>query len=1023
MRKCVLALALASSVCTAFAGTVFYWRGGGEWNKWNDATKWSVTRGADDNPSSLLPTADDTIWGYGYGFTGDNGRYGYFDLDGGSYEIAGFDAGSGSGTNWKTYYLHIDNGTLTIRNPNRPSGVSITHSFKVYEKGGLVFPSGTGVHLLGISGLYSNWEVCSGGRMEVLSDEIQLGNVNCTVAVGGTMVFDPSAMCVSSEVSKDNVILNQGTFIAPKGILWNGTDWKSPYSSGYNKILTVRQDYGTMILGGGFTKAQADSKRAATMAFTLSGGTLVASNSVSFYNSVNTYGPEVSATMTKNATVEVLADSSLDMSLFTYSPSVTLTKKGPGPLTLANLPSSLALNAGKAVLTKALAAGDSVTCSPGVTVEFGVPGSAAPSGISGYAAASFAVTPGAFKVGDVVVSSENADFLTHVCAQLADQAPEGARAAVSGGAVRFVVNVGHIFEASGERSLDDPTCWNDGEVPAGADVHLSGAETIGVIDASTTAFKSISIEDGATLKVVGSGVALPPVSLTRTGRLLVAEDAAFSIGVDTVTFGGDEAGLPVFEIASNAVCTVAGGFVFKNVDLRLYGQVKLDETATDWMTFGGTADGETAYFAMTAIGGSIYAKGNSTSLKRFIYPGANGRVKVVGDMLFKDVTFLPSSFGADNSDGYNGFYFGNNNPGDEVFNVILDNTTFPVIRNCYVSGGARVIVRNGGGFRKGPYHPGVATTFMVTALAQVRLEGPGSGIEFPHTETGGFSFSPNRDDYEALTLVDGAYVKSHDLGGNFVRLVVSNGVWCVPTLPMVPPDHNPYPPDGDARNWMTNAFCCFAGGVRIEPNSTLYLKSTGGLGGTEWNRHMTLANRSITGEGAFMMENGTPGYAFTATIVSGANTCTGPLGVVAGTDPTTLYLNDGANWAGQVRSAGVALTNIAASASAAVGIGELLVDGTMPVRVWSAEGMNDTFRLSGSIIAAGGRLKPVEAGTNGRIPAGYSFVLGTCPETADIPEAEAFLPRGWLVRTESTGDGRKSIILTRMPIGLSVIVK
>ena len=1018
--KLAIAVVLLSPLGYA---TEFYWRGGGDgWFLWSNSAKWSVVRGENTNPDGLIPGASDSLWGYGFVSSADsgtdNGRVGFYDLGGTQNAIGGFFY-SPEGTKWKSYHHFLTNGTLTISNPG--SGANAAQSFKLYDGANLVFPSGNGSATIGASGLFSNWEINANATMDVRCDALQIANLNCSVASGGGLTFDPGAMGLNSDSRYDSEIVNNGTLVAPRGIRWNGgTGAVRSNPAGFVKTLNVMQNAGTMLLGGDFTKTTIETTRGARMAFTLAGGTLVASNAVAFTNSVTTWGNEVSASMTGNAAANVLADSSLDMGIFTYSEGVTLTKQGPGTLKLKAVPATLNVQGGTVVFGNSVSSLSDFTFASGTTVVFGAPGNAASTTVPGYANVEFAVADGVFQVGDIVLSSADAGLLAHVCDQVKSQAPEGARAVVSGGAVRFAVNAGAIFESDGEADLGTAACWNVSPVPEGEAVSVSGVDTVGVLSPQSPTFSSISVVDGATLKITGNWDSLPSINLAKSGRLLIAGNANVALGLDTISCGGDATGLPIFEIATNAVCMVPGGYVFKNVDLRLFGSVRLDENSSGNVVFGGADADETTYFAMTAVGGSVYTKRASGTIRRFVCPESGGCVKVVGTILFKDMSFLPNPW-TDGSDGYNGFYIGNGNPADETFALVLDGTVLPVVRYCYVGGGVQVVIRNGGGFRKVSNHPGVDTTFGITQKARVRLEGKDTSLTFSHAENGSFRFSPWVEDIEALTIADGARVATHDLSGSSIRLVVSNGVWCVPTLPFVPVpgNGNPQPPDGDAHNWMTNAFCCF-NSVRIEPNSALYFQSSSDLGGTEWDRHMTLANRPITGGGDFVMTNGTPGHAFTATVVSGANTATGQIRVAGTGDPTTLFFNDGANWAGTVVADGrVALTNEAAATAARVSFGALELTGEFPIRVWrqgNGTVVADRVDLA-STLAGTGKIRPKVM--SGSLNPGDSFVLGSYPAGAAVPDAGR-LARKWYFRLEQTGGEQALLYLVYKPVGATV---
>ncbi|MGN1358983.1 MAG: hypothetical protein ACI4X9_00840 [Kiritimatiellia bacterium] len=112
--------------------------------------------------------------------------------------------------------------------------------------------------------------------------------------------------------------------------------------------------------------------------------------------------------------------------------------------------------------------------------------------------------------------------------------------------------------------------------------------------------------------------------------------------------------------------------------------------------------------------------------------------------------------------------------------------------------------------------------------------------------------------------------------------------------------------------------------VAIPENRTLTIHSSsiGVSGSAEWNRSLkTAAAVPITGAGDVVVSNGYPSKIFHLTMTGKANTCSGTIRVEAppeGANEMALFFDDGANWAGTVRSTGyMATTNTADAASAA----------------------------------------------------------------------------------------------------------
>ena len=197
----------------------------------------------------------------------------------------------------------------------------------------------------------------------------------------------------------------------------------------------------------------------------------------------------------------------------------------------------------------------------GANVVFPQRGASAASGAlpSGYADAVFALdnSGGAFALGATVVTSDDADFLACVVASLnaGTTVPEGLVAAVSGNAVRLVTPHSHTFTSDGELDIGDASGWNMADF-AGKAVFVSGASTVALISPSSPTFSRITLSDGATLKVTGADIELPPITLLTPSTLLVPDGASAAM-TNGFSAMGDASGLPVVKVETNGVLTVA----------------------------------------------------------------------------------------------------------------------------------------------------------------------------------------------------------------------------------------------------------------------------------------------------------------------------------------------------------------------------------------------------------------------------------------------------------------------------------
>lgn len=1040
MKRLLLAVLVVVQSALAFA-EVFYWRAQdaatapynapgatGNFYKWydfGDPANWSRVPSAWDNPDGKVPGSEDLVYAIGYPRTsaGTSWTMGNFDLGGGEYQIAGFSKGDYAGNPWKEFVCGITNGTLSIAESTWINAIS--RHFQVYDGGCLEFPAGEGSTTVSAAGLYEDWTVKSGGEI-VLEHAITPIALRVTVEPGGAFVWNPATFDISRSIAegKPTTVENRGTFTADAGILWNGGD----RSGGKTKTFIVTQRAGTMSLGGDFTKTTAEYNLAGEMRFVFEGGTLKATDDVAFKNSISTWGDEVSAAMPDDAsgTAEVASGKTLDMRIFSYGANTSLQKTGAGTLVVSTRPATLSVSAGTVRFATAQADSSGLSFAPGTTCTFGAPGNAfGPLSATGV---SFALEASAFAVGSVVLESEDAALLAAVAESIVPTLPTGTRTRIRDGVLSLASSEGVMFDPGRAADLSDPEAWG-GEVPVGEPIVISGDGTVARIGALTPAFASISVTGGATLEVVGSGVTLPPVTLAYPARLRFAGETENTLTV-LPSFVGSAAGLPVFEIATNAVVTVPYGTGFKNVDVRLYGEIGVPgdvSSAADGLTFGTADAGETAWFAMTAIGGHIRMGGtSSTPPRRFCVPAdGTGAVVVLGEILLKDVVFPPLP----DTNVYFGFDIGYNNTKGGEFTIVLDNTVLPLAQTTRVFAKAQIRCVNGGGLRSVSSHPGVTTILQIRQYTKVTLDGPESGIYFPYSDRGSLA----TDSYVSggattIELVNGGWIATHrsDSGTAATNAVfsVSNGTWRIATLPFVPYDKNPYPPDGDPRNWLKRPFAAFKS-VAVATGGTLFLQSSSDLGGSEWDRDVVLENAPITGGGDVVVTNGVPGYGLAVTVECGHNTATGCISVAPSPDVTRLKFADGANWAGTVVADGrVALTNLTEEAPSTVSFRTVRFSGMLPIRVWRTDSgfISDQVNLSEPPTGTGGFEPVLQDGT--RFRSGDVIMLGTWAESAVPSDHEAFLAKNWRLETgPSAAEGCVTVFARCQRPGMLMIVQ
>lgn len=1006
MKKKPLTVLLAAlSLCVAQAGNVFYWRtqhinnnveiqGASpeffEWADFGDPANWSLNQSSYSNPDGLVPGENDSLYMLGYmrSGAGTSWTMGYFDLAGKSWTVAGF-ATNGCPNNSTFHYkkniMGLTNGTLTVINPDYVK--TFAHSYRIYSGATLIYPSGADV-TISTPNPYEDWQIKTGGRAEVKCG-VSLTYLMCTVDSGAMLLWDPDHFDMTASIvnGQGSSITNNGTLFAPNGFLWNGG-----IRSGNNEKLKefeVAQMSGELRIGGDFTKKTEEYYKGASMRFVLGGGTLKAESNVAFKNSVSKWGDEVSASMPASAaaTVDVAAGATLDMQIFTYGEGASLVKIGKGKLVVASLPLALSVEEGSVHFAKPLTLSHGCSFASGATISFGATDNEM-AAFDGYKNVDFVLGSDAFVVGSVVLKSSDEAFLRYVAGSIAGMIPEGARTVVSNGILRLASNEMIEISANGKVDLSDAAAWG-GEVPVGADVCVIGDSTVASFTSSTPVFKSITVAGGATLEVSGTGAVLPQVKLNYPSRLLFAENTVAEFSVDRLSSNGNADGLPVLEIAKGAAVTVPVGTGFKNVHLKLFGQIGIpdSENAAEGrgITFGTAAAGEVAYFAMTADGGKIRMKGSAGTCRRFMCPVNGGKVHPVGELLLKDVTFPPYPGTA----VYLGVDVGTFNEG-VPFTLILDGTEMLMSQTSRIYQNARIICRNGGKL-KSPYrHPGVASGIQIRQYSKVTVDGPESGIYYPYSNRGTLTVDTYTEGSDVLELKNGGWIATHNTvateSSKKGTLAVSNGTWRIGQLPFIPYDKNPCPPDEDARNWFSRPFEGL-GKVRIEPDSTLYMQSSSDLEGTEWDRDFVVADVPMTGFGNLVVTNGVPGYGLSLTFVSSANTATGRIGVAPSADPTSLQFANGANWAGTVVADGrVSLTNLENAASVSeVSFGSVDFAGDFPLKVWKENGtfVSDKVNLSRPTTGVGG-FKPV-AQNGFHFTQGDTFVIGKWAASA-VPE-------------------------------------
>ena len=1013
-----------SLVCAAFvgmgafvsSGDVYYWTGG-DWGNYSNPANWLVG-GPDGVAATTCPGAADELY---------NSQTFRFDLGGGSYEFGKWRTVDVA-ANW--YSLYVKNGTLTAK------GEVITHCGNICVNDGGV---------LVLEGMFdpSHWDgspfgtyIENGGMMKILG-EYHPFYATTVVKEGGSLVFDPTRF---SPWNRDVKFEVSGSMEIPHGFTWdaNGMTDSQP------ALFTLTKS-GTMTLGGGISRKDGIKGR---LVFTLNGGTVVSTGKVEFEN--------VEGLIAENAalTAEVEEGASLDISSFSIGSGVTLTKTGMGTLkTGASSFANLSIAAGTLSIGAAFPA-DEISLADGVTVEL----SAANATIKFPKIAENELTlrvaangitinnlPAAFKtvefnlaqiVMDVpFVTCADVDSLERLRAKLAAVLPETQEVYVSDQSLVVTEKKEQVFtggEAGTITDWNDPAGWSSGVVPTLGEVAVQGTGVVLEL-ASTPTVAKIEVSRGATVRVVGGAdaVVLPVISLAGAAGLEVASGSANLVnGLSSiVSIAGNAITLPKLVIESDATLNLlgGGGMRLKNIDMELRGKIaKIDadgNATTDGVgpVFGYADAGETTYFAFRSEGGLFDVHSNqreNNGQVNFVCPAAGGRVKVIGEMVFKDTTFRVTGW-----PDFGNRFFGVNNPTDEPFTVILDNTKLSVSWSFVAGGAAKVILQNGSLIEKNGGCANHGFDNKITDLASVSVEGSDCYFDY----VGGYCSSGilSSEVVDALTVKEGGlYLVGYAWGSGKGVFVSTNGILGV---------GKQYGNRG-ARSDLLAGFSS----ARIEPESELVVAPVDkGVGNTDWERRTKFANIPIAGEGNLVVSNGVATKVFTVTVISDKNTCSGvtkvlPPVVAEGetSAETALIFADGANWAGTVVANGyLSLTNLTGeTSSAAVTFGKVKLTAALPLRAWRGEGgavLNDTLMLTDGFVTEEGDAGVLELVPQGDFELRSSDVitLGTFP-AGSFASVSVKCGRRTLKVKETPTEVDGQVICTASPVsGFQIIIR
>ncbi|MDD2404780.1 MAG: hypothetical protein PHI56_09590, partial [Victivallaceae bacterium] len=478
--------------------------------------------------------------------------------------------------------------------------------------------------------------------------------------------------------------------------------------------------------------------------------------------------------------------------------------------------------------------------------------------------------------------------------------------------------------------------------------------------------------------------------------------------------------------------TVAADYAFKNVRFDFFGELK--PSGNVWF---GTADaGETAYFGMRWIGGTLNYAGSETL--SFVCPKATGGRVVCKDGIYlKDAKYLPLySY-------YYSFNVGYLNPQDEPFEMVIDGCYLDmrVNRSMYFGGAAAVKCVNGGGLYKHDAWRswGLSGRIYVQDNATLELDGD-AYVYYVYNQRHTVSFSPATANAEQLILKNGSYFAVHTPVGNSKAAVRVEDAYCDVMGLQVDANGTPQ------QSWYYDVFNGFSA-INVPAGKFFCIRSSGVYNwGAEWDRELAIG-APIVGGGALVISNATAladvkaklvrqygsaapehfatarGYGMRAIVKLGTNTATGEAKAVPCEQNCQLVFADGSNWAGTlIADENVAFTNLTdAAAPASATFGTLKLTGKLPIRVWKNGQTTacDSFTVTGAVVnVAGGAITPVPQ-DDYEPQFNDSFALGLIPAAAELPAVKS----DWELTEGAVVNGFRPLTLNYSPKGMTLLLR
>jgi hypothetical protein len=335
--KSLMMAAVAVLSSGTVLGEVFSWRhsetysegklASPNWESFGDAGNWAIgTDKTSANPDGRIPGPEDYLF---YGT--DSETLKCFDLGGEDFTLGGLFSDANY---WQAHYFLVRNGGLTISQSFTNIGARVCIS----DGGKFVLGAGSSTRA-GQGGTPNVYEVRDGGELRI-NGAFYIHKLQMTVAQAGAATLQPSVFNVDSTANKNNgitFIRNCGTLNLPSGVQIGGYGGVRP------NVILFEQLEGIMNVGGNFKMAQYGDRAE----FVLSGGTVNVTADSMFDN----FG---SVVMTNDAvaTVNVAEGKTLDLTKMDFRSGTMLTKTGDGVVKFgASVPETLNIVEGSMALT------------------------------------------------------------------------------------------------------------------------------------------------------------------------------------------------------------------------------------------------------------------------------------------------------------------------------------------------------------------------------------------------------------------------------------------------------------------------------------------------------------------------------------------------------------------------------------------------------------------------------------------------------------------------------------------------